>query len=352
MSQLFCNFLSCFMTNLIAYFMLCFSDHFRSKSRRNGFTLVELLVVIAIIGVLIAMLLPAVQAAREAARRMQCTNNLKQLGIAAHNYHDTFSSFPPGCIQPGKVNTPKNTDCQISWVAFLLPFIEAGTVYEKINFNAPSWNALSASNSVGGDNNPTYATYGSIYNANEEAASLAPNVFHCPTASSGSWDRKGSKDYSGAGFGGDWTQTFGGTTTFPGRSVSDGIFYQASGTSFNGISDGSSNTILFLESTAYRPTTNTTSNHNEKCHNLFIWVYDDYGLTATANSGNKREILINITTIPQPGDRLRAAFSYHVGGINITVADGSVRFLTQTVNHEVIFRNLINRYDSQSVSFP
>jgi hypothetical protein len=285
---------------------------------------------------------------------MQCTNHLKQLGIAAHNYHDTLNSFPPGCILPGKDSTPdgKTDSAQISWAAFLLPFVEAGTVYEKINFNAPSWNAVGKPNIVSDDNDPTYATYGDLYNANEEAASLAPNVFHCPTASSGSWDRKGSKDYSGAGFGGDWTLTYGGTTKFPSRSVSDGIFYQASGISFNGISDGSSNTILFLDSIAYRPTTDTTSDRHEKCHNPFIWVYDDYGLTATANSSNKRDILINISTIPQPGDRLRAAFSYHVGGINITVADGSVRFLTQTVNHEIIYRNLINRYDGQTVNFP
>ncbi|MDR2757283.1 MAG: DUF1559 domain-containing protein [Planctomycetaceae bacterium] len=317
-----------------------------------GFTLVELLVVIAIIGVLIALLLPAVQAAREAARRMQCTNNMKQFGIAAHNYHDTLNSFPPGCILPGKINTPLFTGYQISWAAFLLPFAEASTVYEKINFNAPSWNAVGPSNSVGGDTDPTYASFGDLYDDNKEAASLAPNVFHCPTASAGSWDRKGSKDYSGAGYGGNWELAFGGTTLFPSRQVSDGIFYQASGTSFNGISDGSSNTILFLESTAYRPTTDTTSDRNQKCHNHFLWVYDDYGLTATANSSSKVDILINIKTITTQGDRLRAAFSYHTGGINITVADGSVRFLTQTVNHQVVYRNLINRYDGQSVNFP
>ncbi|MBI2477956.1 MAG: DUF1559 domain-containing protein, partial [Planctomycetia bacterium] len=84
------------------------------RRMRRGFTLVELLVVIAIIGILVALLLPAVQAAREAARRMQCSNNLKQLTLAMHNYHDTYKSFPPAGI----------THNQLSWHVFILPFIE------------------------------------------------------------------------------------------------------------------------------------------------------------------------------------------------------------------------------------
>jgi prepilin-type N-terminal cleavage/methylation domain-containing protein/prepilin-type processing-associated H-X9-DG protein len=111
------------MTNFIAYFMLCFSGNFRSKSRRNGFTLVELLVVIAIIGVLIALLLPAVQAAREAARRMQCSNNLKQLGIAIHNYHDTFDHLPGHGTGPNQNRT--------AFIA-MLSFFEQTARYSEI----------------------------------------------------------------------------------------------------------------------------------------------------------------------------------------------------------------------------
>jgi prepilin-type N-terminal cleavage/methylation domain-containing protein len=102
-----------------------------TTSPRRGFTLIELLVVIAIIAILIALLLPAVQQAREAARRTQCKNNLKQLGLALHNYLDTHSAFPPsGCI-----NTNSASQQPWSAQAFILPFLDGGTIYSKIDFS-------------------------------------------------------------------------------------------------------------------------------------------------------------------------------------------------------------------------
>src|SRR5690349_13682816 len=108
----------------------------RSSWRPFGFTLIELLVVIAIIAVLIALLLPAVQAAREAARRAQCTNNMKQLGIALHNYHDTVGAFPTSFWR-NTLNPNGSTDVsnRHSWFSMILPYIEQTTVYNAMNFS-------------------------------------------------------------------------------------------------------------------------------------------------------------------------------------------------------------------------
>ena len=119
---------------------------------RNGFTLVELLVVIAIIGVLVGLLLPAVQAAREAARRMQCSNNLKQLGLACHNYESSFSKFPPSAIVNFSVTSTGNNG---SWGVHgrILPFLEQGNLYQSIDVNI-AWDSQMAINNL---KIPTYA---------------------------------------------------------------------------------------------------------------------------------------------------------------------------------------------------
>lgn len=125
--------------------------HLRTSKGRTGFTLVELLVVIAIIGILIALLLPAVQAAREAARRSQCTNNLKQIGLALHNYHDTYKIFPPAILNSGRTShwfglRPGQMALNTTGFVMLLPFVEQKPLFDAYNLSSCS----SASNPLSG----------------------------------------------------------------------------------------------------------------------------------------------------------------------------------------------------------
>lgn len=127
--------------------------------RRSGFTLIELLVVIAIIAVLIALLLPAVQQAREAARRSQCKNNLKQIGLAMHNYHDTANAFPPGAIAGYSILAPGNGQgdqerwcAGINWRVSILPYIDQAPLFNKLTFAAGTWFSGYASKTVNNSN--------------------------------------------------------------------------------------------------------------------------------------------------------------------------------------------------------
>lgn len=130
------------------------------RFRRTGFTLVELLVVIAIIGVLVALLLPAVQAAREAANRMSCSNNLKQLGIALHNHHDTHKRLPPGGLNDVAPVGTGGGSWGSSWMVFILPFVEQGPLYDKFTFTGNSgWGGASATNNYNAASNAGISFY-------------------------------------------------------------------------------------------------------------------------------------------------------------------------------------------------
>jgi len=219
---------------------------------RNAFTLVELLVVIAIIGILIALLLPAVQAAREAARRMSCTNNMKQLGLASHNFHNTYGKFPPGhslgknCNPSGGGGRGYNS---WSWLAHLLPYHEQGNVYPMLDIQ----------NGTPLDDNPNHV----------KARNTEITIFRCPSYTgpkfcdwvAGGWGQvKGSvTNYKALGathkesLMSNWPRRpHGGPTTplYPGRHP-DGVLYRPQGNASQcriaDILDGTSNTAMACE---------------------------------------------------------------------------------------------------------
>jgi prepilin-type N-terminal cleavage/methylation domain-containing protein/prepilin-type processing-associated H-X9-DG protein len=187
-----------------------------TKARLRGFTLIELLVVIAIIAVLIALLLPAVQAAREAARRSQCVNNLKQIGLGLHNYHQAIGTFPlANAVSYDGVGSVTEWGTW-SGQAMMLPYLEQTPIYNNINF---SWNCWY------GTGQPINST---VFNTNL-------NIFMCP--SDGMVGRSNNNNYVGCM----------GTTTDPWSTESTGVFAHKTSCGLRDITDGSSNTIAFSE---------------------------------------------------------------------------------------------------------
>ncbi len=214
---------------------------------RRGFTLVELLVVIAIIGILIALLLPAVQAAREAARRSQCTNNMKQIGLALHNYHDSFKSFPPDAVYGNGyvVSAPKQGPYHYTWLFMIMPFMEQQPLYDSANTNLPMWDAAA--------------------NRPQAAGSTQVPELACPTdpePSLGGTRNMAYTSYSGSeGF--HWWRTgnvstltaYGGQcqverlANFPKAGDLMNVFAQTETRKMRDIRDGTANTVIAAETT-------------------------------------------------------------------------------------------------------
>jgi prepilin-type N-terminal cleavage/methylation domain-containing protein/prepilin-type processing-associated H-X9-DG protein len=288
----------------------------RSRSRRRAFTLIELLVVIAIIAVLIALLLPAVQAAREAARRIQCTNNLKQLSLATQNYHDVHTRFPLGGIGHDPVTglyAPVFAYRQ-PFVESILPFIEQGTMYAAYNIN--DWYEDVANLTV-------RATHIGMYNCPSDQPIL---FYKTPTV----YDVKGS-------YGVNWGQN----TYF--TPVLKGPFWLSYGASLAEITDGSSNTIEFAE---LRQTPSPDIAHLDRRGR--IWNDDSatYQVTAKLTPNSSAPDVGTCQNNPIPNtpcinggtsslNYYIGSRSAHPGGVNVSFCDGSVHFIKNTINLSV-----------------
>ena len=202
--------------------------------RSRGFTLIELLVVIAIIAVLIALLLPAVQSAREAARRMQCVNNLKQMGIALHNYHDALSIFPPGYIAASKfIDGETDTAPGWSWASMILPQLDQPPLYSSINvylpIQAPANTTVDQTILTAflcpSDQIPSGGTFPVTDGLGNTVATVAPSSYAACTGSDAADVALGlNNDGSG-----------------------NGLFFRNSGVRIAAITDGTSQTIAILE---------------------------------------------------------------------------------------------------------
>ncbi|MCA9102916.1 MAG: DUF1559 domain-containing protein [Pirellulales bacterium] len=261
---------------------------------RRGFTLVELLVVIAIIGILIALLLPAVQAARESARRAQCTNNLKQIGLALINYHDTLQVFPPGTLGNGT---------GWSWSARLLPFMEVGNVHKQIDFGVNY-------NVVHPVNNTAMKTFVSTYLC---PSAPSPQLLQCCSGIPGEQDAA-ETNYSAIATHRNGVEVF-----YARDPDGTGIMYLRSKTELRHVTDGTSNTFMVGECDldqydSYNPTQQYWGK---------LWASENRITTAYGINSDLGHIHAPVR-------------SRHPGGAQFVFADGHVSFVNEGIAQATI----------------
>jgi len=282
----------------------------RGRRRRPAFTLVELLVVIAIIGILIALLLPAVQAAREAARRMQCTNNLKQLGLSLHNYHDTFKCFPVASIKYDVPNFSNNVR-HWTWGAFVLPYMEQKPLYDGLRMDERTFGQAWADNPDGRDLCKTpLETY-----VCPSGKSRNPNTKRNNWA--GANNGPGVSNYVAcAGIGDPWN----GGVDPPKPRDSGGVFYINSARMFQDITDGTSNVFAIGE-------------RSDRCHAGY-WP----GINNTDGNGTGTTYAVVAVCrykMNHPDEKEAGCYrgfdSFHPDGANFLLCDGSVRFISELI---------------------
>jgi prepilin-type N-terminal cleavage/methylation domain-containing protein len=315
--------------------------HGQLVSRRKGFTLIELLVVIAIIAVLIALLLPAVQQAREAARRTQCKNNLKQLGLALHNYHDTANTFPPGWIGKSTSNFSG-----FGWNAMVLPFVDQGPLYAVLQTGNPNMlTGLAAATA------PTVKTVDSVL-----GALRCPSDPGAPTGIvSGGTVQFGRSNYPAVcGFDPNQSNVM---TTWPAAPITlpptgpqllgskwvdlmtnqwGGCFGENTRKGIRDITDGSSNALLVGE--RYTPQTSSGTVANTIAGDCF-WAGIPAAASPTSGSFQQGLVVGECTTkinfgnqSPTPRADTAGFGSMHTGGCHFLMGDGAVKFISDNVD--------------------
>jgi len=282
---------------------------------RSGFTLIELLVVIAIIAILIALLLPAVQQAREAARRSQCKNNLKQIGLALHNYHDTHNSLPPAWIDWHGWWAPPLHAAHAN--VAILPYLDGGNGEELYDHNV-RWDHAN----------------------NQDLATVMPNVYQCPSTP-GAGETEPNSGFQTSDY--NYIRSDTGWITDPAPAKS--MFEMNEFRKFRDVTDGMTNTIMLYESAGranswvlgqqtaapawfngdYRA---WTGNFNSQWLYTASFTLDPAGGEPTVNWFAGSEIINT--------HNWGAAYSFHTGGMHVSLADGSVRFLSENIDIDLL----------------
>ncbi|MDA0836100.1 MAG: DUF1559 domain-containing protein [Planctomycetota bacterium] len=326
----------------------------------KGFTLIELLVVIAIIAVLIALLLPAVQQAREAARRSACVNNMKQIGLALHNYHDALLRFPFGCVGGG-VGDPHTTGT--NWRTFILPYLDQANVYNSLNFNGGNFSTRGAAGSSIG-----------LTGGNQVLTSVIVPVYRCPSNPNDPLVPSAGSAMQNSGFGqmihyvgiagatpdpagrAGVCVTAGGGYAYNGTACANGVMTINECKSIAQIIDGTSNTLILAEQSGMVGVIDISANYNGGWSGNYVKIpvsqmsTSSYpyqtGITSIAYSPNLKTAGTGATGAYQSNTILN---SFHAGGIHGLLADGSVRFLSENMDFTLLTK-IASRDDRQVTS--
>ena len=293
------------------------------SKKRRGFTLIELLVVIAIIAVLIALLLPAVQQAREAARRSQCKNNLKQIGLAQHNYHDTSKMFAPSTVNPGSNLSssfvPAGQIRNHTGYLYLLPHMDQGPLFKKIDFKSATGKADWLAVGGGADQVILQNTRVDAFVCPSEVTYDTPHTYatqNMYTITAGQRVSYGfvheTTEYDGNA-GRIWTANLNASRSANGINASASTAH---------IKDGTSNTFLLIE---------TPFRKQNSAYGPFLAAYTHTHFIIPTTYGINKP-----WTPPNPLPYAWGAGSQHTGGCHAVMADGAVRFLNQTLSSTVV----------------
>ncbi len=306
--------------------------------RSRGFTLIELLVVIAIIAILIALLLPAVQQAREAARRTQCKNNLKQIGLAMHNYHDIYNTFPPGYITRFPNVVVSGEPGLYSWGAFILPQVEQANLFTTLNVgNVPLERTLATAAGLTALQTPQPnfrcpSDIGPALNNFKSTLAGAPNWYNRNATSTGTNEIPiATSNYvmvAGTGFSTSPPASPGTTTTPP-----LGVGFSNSKINFRDITDGTSNTLLVGE----RAWKYGSVMGGAATAVGFSASVDFQNSVAAVKGGMLGALGIAYNginwTATNADHQPRGFSSVHVGGAQFVMCDGSVRFISENIDY-------------------